>query len=122
MKTLIKTQNDLIAAGRCDIDYHLPAERLLEFPKPLLTRLDKVADIVKTKRDPRVAADKEFKYIDISSVDVTIGRITNPQELLGTEAPSRARKVVRTGEIIVSTCRPTRGAIAVIPPSLDDQI
>ena len=122
MKKLLKTQEDLIAAGRCDIDYHLPAEGLLEFPESLVTRVGQIAEIIKTKRNPGDAPDEEFKYIDISSVDVMIGRVTNPQELLGSEAPSRARKVVRAGEIIVSTCRPTRGAIAMIPTTLDDQI
>lgn len=48
--------------------------------------------------------------------------IVNAQELLGEEAPSRARKVVRAGDIIISTCRPTRGAIAIVPPELDNQI
>jgi type I restriction enzyme S subunit len=46
----------------------------------------------------------------------------NFQELIGEEAPSRARKVIRTGDIIISTCRPTRGAIAVVPEELDNQI
>lgn len=74
------------------------------------------------KRNPTLEPDKSFKYIDISSVDVTTGIIINPQELLGEEAPSRARKVVREGDIIISTCRPTRGAIAIIPKELDNQI
>lgn len=48
--------------------------------------------------------------------------IVNPQQLTGEEAPSRARKVIREGDIIISTCRPTRGAIAIIPKELDNQI
>lgn len=55
-------------------------------------------------------------------MDVQIGRIVNPQEVLGDEAPSRARKVVKSDDIIVSTCRPTRGAIAIVPSDLDDEI
>ena len=121
MKTLVKTRGELIAAGRCDIDYHLPPENL-NFPKDLIVRVDTVADVLKDKRNPAEAADDEFLYVDISSVEVTIGRVTNPQELLGREAPSRARKVIRVGDIVVSTCRPTRGAIAIIPEHLDNQI
>jgi type I restriction enzyme S subunit len=56
-------------------------------------------------------------YIDISSVDVSNGIIENPQELIGIEAPSRARKVVPAFDIVISTCRQTRGAIAVVPVS-----
>ena len=121
MKTLVKTRAELIAAGRCDIDYHLPPEHL-NFPKDLIVRVDAVADVLKDKRKPAEAPGDEFLYVDISSVEVTIGRVTNPQELLGIEAPSRARKVIREGDIVVSTCRPTRGAIAIIPEHLDNQI
>lgn len=55
-------------------------------------------------------------------MDVLTGIITNPQQLLGEEAPSRARKVIHEGDIIISTCRPTRGAVAVVPKELDNQI
>lgn len=122
MKTLEKSWTQLEKAGRWDIDFHLPAEGITAFPKSLLKRVDAAADIAKDKRDPTLTPDELFQYIDIASVDVKTGLITNPQELLGEEAPSRARKVVRAYDIIVSTCRPTRGAIAVVPPELHNQM
>lgn len=122
MKTLVKTRSELIAAGRWDIDFHLPAEGIREFPSDLLKRIDSAADITKDKRDPTNYPDEIFQYIDISSVDVSTGTITTPQELSGEEAPSRARKVVQAYDILISTCRPTRGAIAVVPPNLHNQI
>lgn len=122
MKTLLKSRQDLEAVGRWDIDYHLPAEGIKKFPKNLLKRVDEVADVVKDKRDPSKDPEVSFHYIDIAAVDVTVGAIVNPQDIDGSEAPSRARKVVRAFDVIVSTCRPTRGAIAVVPVSLHDQI
>lgn len=122
MKKLIKTRAEINAAGRWDIDFHLPPELIKKFPEPLLKRVDTVADIAKNKRDPTKASETVFQYIDISSVDVSVGVISNPQELLGEEAPSRARKVVQAFDIIVSTCRPNRGAIAVVPIHLHNQI
>ncbi len=122
MKTLLKTRQELETVGRWDIDFHLPPEGIKEFPKELLRRVDAVADVVKDKRDPSKEPDAPFQYIDISAVDVAVGTIANPQDVEGSEAPSRARKVVRAFDVIVSTCRPTRGAIAVVPVSLHDQI
>lgn len=122
MKTLIKVRKDLQAAGRWDIDFHLPAEGIKAFPKGLLKRVDEVADIAKDKRDPGREPETAFQYIDISAVDVAVGLVSNPQDMEGSEAPSRARKVVRAFDVIVSTCRPTRGAIAVIPARLHDQV
>lgn len=122
MKTLLKSRQDLEAVGRWDIDFHLPPEGIKKFPKELLKRVDAVADVVKDKRDPSTEPDKPFQYIDIAAVDVAVGTIANPQDVEGSEAPSRARKVVQAFDVIVSTCRPTRGAIAVVPVSLHDQI
>jgi len=122
MKTLIKTLTQLQAAGRWDIDFHLPPEGIRRYPPDILKRVDAVASTSKDKRDPTKKPDELFQYIDISSVDVTTGAIVTPQEITGEEAPSRARKVVRAFDILVSTCRPTRGAIAVVPIELHNQI
>lgn len=122
MKTLVRDRKTLKAAGRWDIDYHLPAEGIRAFPNHLLKRIDQIADISKDKRDPTRKGEDAFQYIDIASVDVKVGSITNPQTLEGHEAPSRARKVVQAFDIIISTCRPTRGAIAVVPVWLHDEI
>lgn len=122
MKTLLKTRKSLEEAGRWDIDFHLPPEHIRKFREELICRVDSTAEIIKDKRDPTKRPDQVFQYIDISSIDVASGLIANPQELTGAEAPSRARKVVRAFDIIISTCRPTRGAIAVIPVGLHNQI
>ena len=122
MKTLIKTRNELQRAGRWDIDFHLPAEGIRNFPPELLRRVDQLADMPKDHRDPTKNPEQVFLYIDISSIDVTRGVISNPQEVEGADAPSRARKVVSAFDIVISTCRPTRGAIAVVPPKLHNQV
>lgn len=122
MKTLVKSLQELEAVGRWDIDFHLPPQGIKKFPEELLKRVDSVADVTKDKRDPGKEPDTAFQYIDIAAVDVTVGTIVNPQDVEGSEAPSRARKVVRAFDVVVSTCRPTRGAIAVVPVTLHDQI
>jgi len=42
--------------------------------------------------------------------------------MLGSEAPSRARKEIREGDVLVSTVRPNLNAVAMVPPELDGQI
>ena len=122
MKVLVKTKKELKAVGRWDIDFHLPAEGIQLFSQALRKRVDEVAVVTKEKRNPTKEQDSVFQYIDISSVDVATGFIANPQDMEGAEAPSRARKVVTAFDVIVSTCRPTRGAIAVVPVTLHNQI
>ncbi len=122
MKTTIENQSDLYSEGRWDIDYHLPAEGIKKYPSAILQPVSKAATVVKAKKDPTKKPDEEFKYIDISCVDTSTGTVTAPQELLGSEAPSRARKHVQAYDIIISTCRPTRGAIAVVPEKYHDEV
>ncbi len=63
-----------------------------------------------------------FLYIDISAIDRTLKIITAAPEILGANAPSRARKEIRVGDVLVSTVRPNLNAVAVVPPELDGQI
>lgn len=122
MKTLVTQQKSLIEEGRWDFDYHSPAELIKRFPPGIVRKVIEAAEIVKEKKDPTKEPEKQFEYIDISCIDVKVGEITRTQELTGEEAPSRARKLVRGYHIIVSTCRPTRKAIAVVPETLHGQI
>lgn len=73
-------------------------------------------------RDPRKTPDAPFRYVDISSVDNNAKRITEARTLAGSEAPSRARKVIRANDVIVSTTRPNLNAVALVPDELDDEI
>ncbi|KUG25515.1 type i restriction-modification system, specificity subunit s [hydrocarbon metagenome] len=63
--------------------------------------------------------DDLFPYIEISEIDIETGCIKNISTLLKSEAPSRAKKIVRENDIIVSTTRPSRGAISLIDSSKD---
>lgn len=66
--------------------------------------------------------DLEFTYIDISSVDRVTKRISQPQRVLGKEAPSRARKLVKAGDTIVSMTRPNLNAVALVGEEYSGQI
>lgn len=58
-----------------------------------------------------------IKYIDIGNVSKENG-ISNPEEMFFSEAPSRARRIVKDGDVIISTVRTYLEAIAIIlnPP------
>ena len=122
MKQIKVKYKKLIDEQRWDIDYHLPPIEINKFSKDILIEMRRCSDVITEKRNPTLKPDELFQYIDISSIDVVTGIIINPQELLGEEAPSRARKVVHEGDIIISTCRPTRGAVAIVPKELNNQI
>jgi type I restriction enzyme S subunit len=75
-----------------------------------------------SQRDPRKQPDNAFRYIDVSSVDNTLFKVRGAASLKGLEAPSRARKDIRTNDVLFATVRPTLKRIALIPPELDGEI
>ncbi|MGJ1322521.1 restriction endonuclease subunit S [Sphingobacterium faecium] len=58
--------------------------------------------------------EKEFTYIDITSVNNVQYSIDNPKILKGKDAPSRAKKVVKQGDIVFATTRPNLKNIAIV--------
>ena len=81
-------------------------------------RIGAVTDSV-TTWNPSREPDTEFEYIDLGAVDNASKSITAATSTLGSEAPSRARQLVATGDVLVSTVRPNLNAVAVVPPELD---
>lgn len=58
-------------------------------------------------------SDASIRYLDIGNVD-GLGRIIEAQDMVFEDAPSRARRVLRDGDVIVSTVRTYLRAIAFI--------
>lgn len=61
-----------------------------------------------------VFGDKDFIYIDIGSVDVEAGTVSFLQKIKPIDAPSRARREVINGDVLLSTVRPNLKAFALL--------
>jgi type I restriction enzyme, S subunit len=72
--------------------------------------------------DPTKEPDKPFEYVDVSSISNETYTIVSSQRLLGSEAPSRARKLIRAGDVLFATVRPTLRRVALVCAELDGQI
>lgn len=62
-----------------------------------------------------------FRYVDLSSVDKVRKEIDlkATPEVFAVDAPSRARQLISTGDILVSTVRPNLNGVAIVPEELD---
>jgi len=72
--------------------------------------------------NPLQVPESEFEYIDVSSVSNRTFKIEATQRLRGKDAPSRARRLVKTNDILFATVRPTLQRIAVVPEHLNNQV
>ena len=94
-------------------------------PLPARWRWARIGEVCSTPveiRDPRREPGKAFLYVDISSVDTAKKAITATQTIKGEDAPSRARQVIRAGDVVVATTRPNLNAVGLVPPELDKQV
>jgi type I restriction enzyme, S subunit len=83
------------------------------------TTIGAVAEPV-SKIRPSAEPDKEFTYVDISSITGQV--IANPKRMLGKMAPSRARQAVRTGDVLLSTVRTYLKHVALVTEDLDGAV
>ncbi|MBN1641969.1 MAG: restriction endonuclease subunit S [Anaerolineae bacterium] len=73
---------------------------------------------VKPEQDPQ----QLFTYLDISSLDNQLSRVVEPKVYRGSEAPSRARQLVRARDTLFSTVRTYLRNIAMVPDAYDGQV
>lgn len=91
---------------------------------PKTWKITKISDVV--ENTPYVNARRplsmKFRYVDVSSVNNVSLKIELTATYEGRKAPSRARKWIKNGDVIIATVRPTLKRIALIGPDLDGQI
>lgn len=75
--------------------------------------------LVFESRDPGWNPDAEFAYVDIGSIDNKTQTIAAPKRMLGADAPSRARRVIKADDVLFSTVRTYLKNIAMVPQELD---
>jgi len=112
-------------AQRWDAAHHaslpLPVQRRLEAGLEDDVKVGDIAFVSADRVDPRRLPTPSFEYIEISDVDGrTMHAASKPVDR--EDAPSRARKRVRAGDVLVSTVRPERRAIAVVRADQDGAI
>ena len=64
----------------------------------------------------------DFIYVDIGSIDRENKRIVNAKTLSAADAPTRAKQVLRAGDVLISMTRPNLNAVALVPEDLDGAI
>jgi type I restriction enzyme S subunit len=86
---------------------------------PLIPIRDLVLEVATWNPLKPGTADETFNYVDLSAVDQDLKTITGARAVHCADAPSRARQIVRVGDVLVSTVRPNLNGVALVPTELD---
>ncbi len=84
--------------------------------------LNQIAKSHRTERNRAQTRDRIIKYVQISDIDTELGRIKSYRRFRGSDAPNNARRIMSHGDVLVSTRRPTRGAVVAVPKEFDQEI
>jgi len=100
---------------RADAEYFQPKyKKVIEKIKSQKLKLLDVAENVPAKFDPQREPDKIFRYVELANINTSVGVIDGFSEFLGKEAPSRARRTLKAGDVIVSSVEGSLEKVALV--------
>ncbi|MFH1833147.1 MAG: restriction endonuclease subunit S [Candidatus Levyibacteriota bacterium] len=116
--------SDVKSANRVDAEHFQPKyDKLLEKIKQNKCQvLTSIIENVNAKFDPIKTPDSEFKYVELANINSSIGVIDGYTEVLGKEAPSRAKRLLKKDDVIVSSIEGSLEKVALADEEQDGYI
>lgn len=111
----IKNYSDTQQAERIDAEYFQPKyDEIIKAIKSYSGGWDTLDNLVHLKdKNYTPKSNKEYKYIELSNISGN-GEITGCMSEFGNELPSRARRIVASGDVIVSSIEGSLSSIALV--------
>jgi type I restriction enzyme S subunit len=109
-----KNNQDIILAKENIHNFNLPQSWIWTNLAEIIIEIKKI--------NPRINPDNSFFYIDIASIDNKKQSIMNPKTYFGSEAPSRARQLIKEGDVLFSTVRTYLRNIAIVSKEFNNQV
>jgi len=122
-KTYTANLSDTLSAHRIDAEYFQPAyeevvRKIKEYPNGF-AKLFKHAENVKPDFDPTKDPDRNFSYVELADINSSIGVIHSVNKVKGKEAPSRARRLLKKEDVIVSSVEGSLEKVALVDKEHD---
>jgi restriction endonuclease S subunit len=119
----VKNFSETESVARIDADYFQPMyDELAEKIKEYKNGYKSLSECVRIKDKNFVPkAEESYKYIELANISAN-GIINGFMEAIGEELPSRARRKVNTGDVIVSSIEGSLSSIALINDDLNNAL
>ena len=118
LKRIAKEKARLVKAGESRREKSLPEIESdnVSYEIPYGWEWTRIRDI--TSNRGQTVPDCDFTYIDVTAINKEVGCIEGAKVISAREAPSRARKIVRKGDVLYSSVRPYLLNIAIVEREL----
>ena len=117
LKRIAKEKARLVKTGEVKRLKRLPPIDEIPYSLPPSWRWTRIREI--TNDRGQCIPEATFTYIDVTAIDKENGIVSGPKLVQATEAPSRARKIVRKGDVVYSCVRPYLLNVAVVEGDFD---
>lgn len=116
-------KESFLASGRLDAEYYQSKyEDYSDFIKHYKGGSDSLKYICSVNdKNFNPSGDSEYKYIELSNIGNS-GEITGCTNSIGSELPSRARRLVHTNDVIVSSIEGSLQSVALVTEEYDKAI
>ena len=113
--------SDVKSAKRMDAEYFQPKyNKLISRIKNQNAKLlPDIIENVPARFNPQNQPEKSFKYVELANINSSIGVIDGFSEVTGRETPSRAKRVLKAGDVIVSSVEGSLGKVALVNKGQD---
>lgn len=125
-KTFETRFGDVESTLRFDAEHYLPKYKQV---KEFIIKsgyeakiLKEVVKISNKKIDPSNNSTKLFNYIELANINPSTGEIEEVNQVVGHEAPSRARMLVKAGDVLVSSLSGSIDNVGLVPEELDGAV
>ena len=103
---------------RIDAEYFDPKyDEIIERVKKYKNGYGKLLSFVENIKptfDPRMFFQKTFSYVELADINTSIGVIQSSANIISEEAPSRARRILRKNDVIVSSVEGSLEKVALV--------
>lgn len=116
-------KESFLQTGRLDAEYYQPIYELLEnYIFSHSNGFEKLGNICRLNDENYTPRDsQEYDYIELSNIGKS-GEITGSTRALGKELPSRARRKVRSNQVMISSIEGSLQSCAIVPPHYDNAL
>lgn len=116
--TYVRSYSQAAKAGRIDAEHYHPRydelrEYIRRYPNGFL-RITDIATNSDETVEPTAHAEDNYNYIELADINQVIGTIESANEIKGKDAPSRARMLLRAGDVIASTVEGSLDKVALV--------
>lgn len=116
--------SEIKSSHRADAEYFQPKyDKLVERIKkygavPLLDLAQNVA----ARFNPKSQPTKLFQYVELSNITSSVGTIDGYSEISGDEAPSRAKRVLKANDVILSSVEGSLEKVALVSKEQEEYL